>query len=561
MLTVLSRFLLVSLTMDAILAEVTIHRRRQALCRLSNGLGLQDAYDTTLDRIRQQGGSKKNLGMQTLMWISHSKRPLRSEELCYALGVELGVENFNVANVPSIRSVLGCTLGLVTIDEKASTLHLLHHTLQEYLRQQSTLFITPYSMMAEICLTYLNSFQPDDPGLVEAPFVEYATCFWGTYARRGVTAKVKSLSLRLLSAFENHVLSAIFWRKKILKWDSEGDVQGISGLHSIAFWGIPEIGTAMLEMKRWDVNRRDSRGDTPLMWAVEYGNNLMVQLFLGQQDIEPDMVIQHGRTALSFAAESGNEGIVKLLLERSDVNPNSSDKNGRTPLSFAVWSRNKGVVKLLLERGDVDPNLSENGGRTPLSLAVSKGHEGIVKLLLERGDVNPNSPDNNGRTPLSFAVWDKGLVKLLLEHRGVNPDLPDHHGRTLLSWFSGWGDEGGVKLLLERGDVNLDSLDRDGRTPLSYAAEWGRKGVAKMLLERRDINPDLADHDGRTPLSYAAEWGAGGVVQLLLRRQDVNPNSPDSNGRTPLAYAARRGREGVVKLFPGTQEYRSRLVG
>jgi len=82
------RFLLASLNMDSVLAEATIHKRRQALHRITKGIGLQDAYDTTLNRIRQQGGSKSKLGVEALMWISHCERPLRSPELCHALGVE-----------------------------------------------------------------------------------------------------------------------------------------------------------------------------------------------------------------------------------------------------------------------------------------------------------------------------------------------------------------------------------------------------------------------------------------------------------------------------------------
>ena len=124
-----NRFLLVSLNMDAILSEATIYQRKQALHGMTKGLGLRDAYDTTLDRIRQQGGSKSRFGITALMWISHSERPLESQELCHALGVQLGAEDFSIQNVPSIRTVLGCTLGLVTIDEKASTPRLLHFTL------------------------------------------------------------------------------------------------------------------------------------------------------------------------------------------------------------------------------------------------------------------------------------------------------------------------------------------------------------------------------------------------------------------------------------------------
>src|SRR5437588_2120423 len=85
-------FLLVSINMDAILAAPTIHQKRQALSRMAKGSGLQDAYNTTLGRIRQQGETRSKLGMEVLMWVSHCERPLKPEELGYALGVELGVE-------------------------------------------------------------------------------------------------------------------------------------------------------------------------------------------------------------------------------------------------------------------------------------------------------------------------------------------------------------------------------------------------------------------------------------------------------------------------------------
>ena len=378
--------------MDAILAGATIHQRRQALRGVAKGLGFHDAYSTTLDRIRQQGGNRSKLGMDTLMWVSHCERPLRSEELCYALGVELGEEDFNIHNVPSIRTIMDCTLGLVTIDENTSTVRLLHSTLQEYLRQDPALIVKAHSMMAEICLTYLNyrSIRALPPHLDDdfgtTPFLQYATCFWGTHAGRGVTEPVKSLSLRLLDGYENHVSSTIFWREKICERYSEGDVERISGLHCIAFWGVAEIAISMLEMKRFDMNGLDSRGDTPLMWAIRYGNERMVEMLLEQVDIRPDAVIRDGRTVLSFAAESGNEGAAKLLLKYEDVNPDLSDDNGRTPLSFAAKGGHEDIVKLLLERGDVNPHSLDKNGQTPLSYATTMGREGIMKVLLEDSD-------------------------------------------------------------------------------------------------------------------------------------------------------------------------------
>ena len=480
--------------MDAILAATTVHQKRQVLGQMASGFGLHDAYNTTLDRIRQQDGSRSRLGMATLIWISRSERPLLWEELCHALGVDLGAGVFTINNIPSVRTVLGCTLGLVTVDENASTVRLLHLTLQEYLAASPVAFETPQSMMAEICLTYLNSPlvrepQPDvNKALAASPFLEYATRFWGTHAARDVTEQVKSRALQLLDGYENSVSATIFWRKKLHKWYFNGDIYGISGLHCIAYWGIAEIAIAMLEKKKWDVNGKDSRGDTPLMWAIRYGHYRVVELLLEQADIRPDVVIRDGRTLFSFAAESGNERAVKLLVECGNINPDSSDSNGRTPLSYAASRGCEGVVKLLLGCEDVSPNSLDINRRTPLSYAASIGAEYVVKLLLEREGVNPNSPDNEGRTPLSHAALsgNERVVRFLLERGGVNPNSPDNEGRTPLS-YAILSRYTSVERLLRRAGANPHRSGSRGRRPLPYATSMERESVGKPLYRGRKL--------------------------------------------------------------------------
>ena len=398
---VVTSFFLVSLGMDAILAGATIHQRRQALDKVANGLGFEDAYNMTLDRIRRQGGIKSKLGMAALMWVSRSQRPLQSQELLHALGVEVGTEDFIINNVPSTRTILGCTLGLIIIEKNPSTVRLLHPILRKYLEQHPTLFVTAHSMMAEICLTYLNyrsirALPPNpDNGFETTPFLKYAACFWGTHASRDATESVKSLSLRLLGGYENHVSAAILWQKKIRKRYSEGDVRGISGLHCIAFWGAAEIAIAMLEAKRWDVNGCDSRGDTPLMWAIRYGNDRVVELLLDQVDIRPDAVIRDGRTVLSFAAELGNEGGVKLLLEHGDVNPNSSDNSGQTPLSYATMMQREGVMKLLSEARSSNSESLENRNQIRTSVTAELApHQDAAHPLPTTDDITLRTVDN-----------------------------------------------------------------------------------------------------------------------------------------------------------------------
>jgi len=112
--------------------ESTIYRRRERPNKMTNWPGLGDAYGATIERIKAQGGDKLRLGMGALMWISHAERPLRADELCRALAIELGSRDFNSGNLPSISTLVGCGQGLIAVEKEESTVRLIHFTLQEY---------------------------------------------------------------------------------------------------------------------------------------------------------------------------------------------------------------------------------------------------------------------------------------------------------------------------------------------------------------------------------------------------------------------------------------------
>jgi len=124
---------------------------------MTDGLRVGDVYTATLERIKAQDGDQPILGMAALMCISHAERPLQADELCHALAVELGSEDFSADNIPSISTLVSCCQGLITVDKEASTARLIHFTLTEYLSAHPDIFTRPHSAMAEICLTYLNS--------------------------------------------------------------------------------------------------------------------------------------------------------------------------------------------------------------------------------------------------------------------------------------------------------------------------------------------------------------------------------------------------------------------
>ena len=401
---IVCRFLLVSLNIDAILGEVTIRRRRKKLEEMTQGNGLSDAYTETLSRLKAQKGYKSVLGLKVLMWVVYSERPLLAEELCHAMGVEIGSTDLDPEDVPALRTLVASCLGLVTVEASSSIVRLVHFTLQEHLSSDPTLFHSPHSSIAEVCLTYLNiGFVRDlSPTIcstpVTTPLLEYASVYWGRHARREMVENVKILALRLLSGFDEHISARLMllhcrdassdpW------FDGAERPTGFTGLHGVALLGIVEIVAAVLDMKEWNINAADCTGSTALIWAATRGHDGVVKMLLERGDVNPDQAdTAYGRTPLSWATKNQHEGVVKMLLEREDVNPDQTDTYyGRAPLSWAAESGNEGVVKMLLAREDVNPDRADTKqGRTPLWLAAKNGSEAIVKMLLEREGVNPD---------------------------------------------------------------------------------------------------------------------------------------------------------------------------
>ena len=441
---------------------------------MTQGSGLSDAYTATLARLKSQKGYKSILGLKVLMWVLYSERPLTTEELCHALGVELGSTDLDHENIPALRTLLASSLGLVTVEASSSTLRLVHFTLHEHLLSDSTLFHSSHSTIAEACLSYLNfqcvrDLSPVDSVPTTMPLLEYASDYWGKHTRKGMTENVKILALRLLNKFDEHISAQLI----LLPYDrffsmprfcaEEGPI-GFTALHGTAFHGIVEILAAVLEMKGWDANSRDCTSCTPLIWA----------------------------------ALRGHEEIVKMLLERGDVNPDLADEFGLTPLKWAAIKGHERVVKVFLEREDVDPHQASPGYyQKAFHLAATHGREGVVKMLLQREDINPNLADTEeGRTPLSIAVEERHerVVKILLEREDVNPNLADTEGgMTPLAHAASGGHEGIVKMLLERNDVDVDTPDDDGNTPSSWALIQGYNTIAWMISKRSSTNSDIAD--------------------------------------------------------------------
>ena len=458
---------------------------------MTDGLGLGGVYGETLSRIKGQGGPKSRLGMAALMWISHSQRPLRVDELFHALGVKIGSAGLDGDNVPSMETLLCCCQGLVSVDKEASTVRLVHFTLQEYLRAHPELFGAAHAIIAETCLTYLNSHQvhalsaSPTSDLCSTHFLEYSSLYWGMHAKRDLSNYAKQLALNLFDPHGSHISTKILLsaQKSRPFHVNFREISLFSSLHCASFFGIVEIVAGLVEVKGCDINQTDCTGSAPLIWAAFNGHEGVVKILLSRDDVNPDQRGMYNRTPLWGAAFYGHEGVVKMLLGRHDINPDTPDGSNRTPLLCAAENGHGEVVNIILGRKDVNPDKRGIYGRTPFWSAAYYGHEEVVKILLRRHDVNPNREDINFRTPLWSAAQNghEEVVKILLGHDDISPDTPDIYGQTPL-----WG-----------------------------AAENGHEGVVKILLGRDDVDPDKPNIHGQTPLSCATSAGHAGVIALL----------------------------------------------
>ena len=406
-----------------------------------DSLGLEGTYGETLSRMKGQSEEESRLGMAALMWISHAERPLKVDELCHALGVEIGSPDLDGHNVPSIETLLACCQGLVAVDKEASTVRLIHFTLQEYLRGHPELFGTAHSTIAETCLSYLNSRQvmalstQPSPNLRGIPFIEYSSLYWGMHAKRDLSGYAKQLALKLFEDYDNHIsIKLLSATKESHSFCATPDKHPLpSGLHCASFFGIVELVVDLVEVEGCDINQTDYLGSTPLGWAAWNGHQEVVEVLLGRDNVDPNKGCIGGRTPLLCAAWWGHEGVVRILLERDDTRPDEPEALGRTPLWCAAEYGREGIVKILLER-DVNADKLDINDQTPLSIAALHGYEDIVKILLQRDAVNANKPDKFGRTPLWGAAQTghERIVKLLLGQGDVRPDTPDINGRTPL---------------------------------------------------------------------------------------------------------------------------------
>ncbi|UJR09774.1 hypothetical protein I4U23_014001 [Adineta vaga] len=179
------------------------------------------------------------------------------------------------------------------------------------------------------------------------------------------------------------------------------DQQNRTPLHLAVVKGHLQIVKHLVqEDAKLDVVDSDQR--TPLIKAVLSGSQnpalnyqICEVLIKGDNGATINLCDRQGRNALHYAIDYGNEQLVNLLLSNENCDPNLKDHEERTPLHLAIKKNSIPIVRSLLSdehEQQADPNLVDRNGQTPLHVAASVGYTDIVRLLLVSDLEEPCDP-------------------------------------------------------------------------------------------------------------------------------------------------------------------------
>jgi N-acyl-D-amino-acid deacylase len=270
-----------------------------------------------------------------------------------------------------------------------------------------------------------------------------------------------------------------------------------------------------------DVNTRDDRGVTPLMYAATIGSLDAMKLLLNR-DANPNLTNMFGSTALMWSAT--DIGKVRLLLDHG-ADARIVSKQGRTALQIAALSdRSAEIVRLLIGKGANVKTVDQMGMTTLMAASLGNDTE-TIRLLLEAGvDVNASGP-------------------LMAADAIV--------GETALMTASANGNLAAVRLLLAKGarvdpassrdklfQVKHGSIALGGFTALSLAAAYGPPEVVRTLLDA-GASPDTKDVRGFTALKLAMDTDRRSpeIVRILAAQGD-RPASTDKTTEAPRPDAS-----------------------
>ncbi|QGI78717.1 hypothetical protein CEK25_005446 [Fusarium fujikuroi] len=498
---------------------------------------LDQAYNATLKRLREQHQNFSDLAFRVLAWICCTSWKLPAKAIQKGLALREGDSTFHEDGIINEELLLSVCCGLVEVTKRGNEIQLVHYTTQDFFRHNRHL-IDDYFLVRHSLEFQLPSKDPQNGRYIQRlrihPLYEYSIFNWASHVRRlSPLDQTYMTPVDFLQACGMEERAVI---RILLDENSSESIQVsryMIDLHLTILFGLSELVESV--MKNLDINARDSCGRTVLVWVLE-----CFAFEFEFKTIYKESRLQNFETY--DAIETTHRRVVKTLL-RSGANPHMPGYNGDTPLHLAAIIGDTEIVQNLLDCG-VDTRISNQYGYIPPVLAVRYGKESTYMKLLER--VAVDDCGENSRTALIEAafVGDLALMEKLIG-KGANVDHQDHNGDTALM-MACIRDHARVIESLLAVNARLDIRNHSWKTALDYGGEYcGEDSIMRLLHHSTDLA--IRDQYSGIALISASGCRRPDIVSLIL--EDAALKLSPEHLDLALSESCSRANDKVVRLL------------
>ena len=522
--------------------------------------GIDKTYSEAWHRVCNQSPQQAELGKRILSWIVHATRPLRVQELRYALAIEGNDEEIDPDGLLDVAMLTSFCAGLVTVDEQRGLFSLVHPTTQEYFdKYKDVLFPAAHEEIAATCITYLHMEPFRSEGALDdydtfyerhctCHLLGYAAVNWGFHAAVAGSERAKGYSLSLINnesvraaawqALHLNILGAEEFGSKLPSNDIYfGDGINASQSHSVAlhvaaYFGLTNVVQTLLELGN-DVDQLDGTGRTPLHWAIT-----------GKQNNTLQFLLDHGANA-NAELEKGNE-----YLWRWDMKAILDIQMFNTPIALAAFLDNPTAIEYLLHHGAEIDKIRIGRGlgmhQTALSLALADERRSATQVLLENGaDVNLAIP------AIPSLIWRARNGNLEFLRMAVDAGASNYTMQRALEAAAGINNYNAIVFLVERGA----KADGFGETPKScngtdsLSPEESQTPLVASAAHFSGIDElGINDSEIFRCFQYLVEAGAS-VNRVCAQQWLLYPDDNIPPKTTALHTAAYHGRLDLVRIL------------
>ncbi|KAG6916011.1 hypothetical protein DXG01_008821 [Tephrocybe rancida] len=333
-----------------------------------------------------------------------------------------------------------------------------------------------------------------------------------------------------------------------------------------------------------NVNDKDDKGKTALIYAAEQRNENAMKIMLGISPMDKEWtqaallvtlhkerkdlfhtMINNGedinkratnrKTALHISAENGSMEIVKCLAE-NHAELDVQDQDGKTVLHMLAEWGNLEMIKHLVEK-HANLNIQDQGKRTALHISAQKGNMNLVKYLAEnQANLNVQGKsynkaqdiilDQDKKTALQISA-ESGyteISKYLIKHQ-ADLNMQDQEKKNVLYIFIKNNNLEMMKYTIDECNLN----EKDKYNVLHLAGQAGNLKFVKYLIEDHKMDVNVTNVFGASVLHYGAKSGCLDVVKYLIEDHNVDVNVQDQSWQTVLHFATYGGNLDMVKYL------------